>query len=48
MTSRDFHFLFTAWIAVWAIFFAYSVSIGRRTTQLREEIDRLKHQIREG
>ena len=36
------------WIAVWAIFFGYSISIGRRTAQLREEIDRLKQQIREG
>jgi CcmD family protein len=44
---KDFSYLFTAWMAVWAIFFAYSVSIGRRTTQLREEIERLKQQIRE-
>jgi CcmD family protein len=42
---RDFRFLFTAWMAVWAIFFAYEISIARRTNQLRDEIDRLKQQL---
>jgi CcmD family protein len=42
---RDFRFLFTAWMAVWAIFFAYEISIARRTSQLREEIERLKQQL---
>ena len=44
---RDFQFLFAAWMAVWAIFFGYSVSLGRRTSQLRQEIDRLKEQMKE-
>ena len=48
MSTRDFEFLFTAWMAVWVIFFGYSISIGRRTALLREEIDRLKQQLREG
>jgi hypothetical protein len=43
----DFHFLLTAWIAVWAIFFAYELSVASRISRLREEIDRLKQQIRE-
>lgn len=44
---KDFHFLFTAWIAVWAIFFAYEISVASRISRLRQEIDRLKQQIRE-
>jgi CcmD family protein len=44
---KDFHFLFTAWIAVWAIFFAYEISVASRISRLRQEIERLKQQIRE-
>ena len=44
---KDFHFLFTAWIAVWAIFFAYEVSVASRISRLRQEIERLKQQLRE-
>ena len=44
---RDFHFLFTAWIAVWAIFFAYEISVASRISRLRQEIERLKQQLRE-
>jgi CcmD family protein len=44
---KDFHFLFTAWIAVWAIFFAYEISVASRLSRLRAEIERLKQQIRE-
>lgn len=44
---KDFHFLFTAWIAVWAIFFAYEISVASRISRLRQEIERLKRQIRE-
>ena len=43
---KDFHFLFTAWIAVWAIFFAYEISVASRISRLRGEIERLKQQIR--
>jgi len=45
---KDFQFLFTAWIAVWAVFFAYEVTVARRLSRLRSEIDRLKQQLREG
>ena len=31
-----------AYLAVWAIFFAYQFSIGRRLSQLRDEVERLK------
>jgi CcmD family protein len=45
---KNFNSLFAAWIAVWAIFFLYEVSVARRVSRLREEIDRLKQQLREG
>lgn len=45
---KDFQFLFAAWIAVWAVFFLYEVTVARRVSKLRQEIDRLKQQLREG
>jgi CcmD family protein len=42
---KNFEFLFTAWMVVWAIFFAYEVTVARRITQVREEIERLKQQL---
>lgn len=45
---KNFDSLFAAWIAVWAIFFLYEISVARRVSRLRQEIDRLKHQLREG
>jgi CcmD family protein len=45
---KNFNSLFAAWTVVWAIFFLYEVSVARRVARLREEIDRLKHQLREG
>jgi len=30
------------------VFFAYSVSLGRRTAQLRQEVERLKQQLHKG
>jgi CcmD family protein len=45
---RNFHFLLTAWIAVWAVFFVYELSVASRVARLRDEIERLKHQLRDG
>lgn len=45
---RNFHFLFAAWMVVWAVFFAYQLSVARRVSQLRDEVERLKQQLREG
>jgi CcmD family protein len=45
---KNFHFLFAAWMAVWAVFFVYQLSVANRISRLREEIDRLKQQLREG
>lgn len=43
----DFQFLFTAWMVVWAVFFVYEISIARRVSHVREEIERLKQQLQE-
>jgi CcmD family protein len=45
---KNFNFLFEAWMAVWAVFLVYEFSVGRRVARLRDEIDRLKQQLREG
>ncbi|HXX21389.1 MAG TPA: hypothetical protein VEJ46_18475 [Candidatus Acidoferrum sp.] len=45
---KNFHFLFAAWMAVWAVFFLYQVSVASRISRVRDEIDRLKQQLREG
>ncbi|MGA9884244.1 MAG: CcmD family protein [Candidatus Acidiferrales bacterium] len=44
---KDFQFLFAAWIAVWVVFFVYEVTVARRLSKLRGEIDSLKQQLRE-
>ena len=43
---KNFEFLFAAWMAVWAVFFVYEVSVARRMAQLREDVKRLKQQLR--
>jgi CcmD family protein len=43
---KDFHFLFAAWIAVWAVFFAYEVTVGRRIVRLKAEVDELRRKLR--
>lgn len=45
---KNFEFLFAAWMAVWAVFLIYEVSVARRMAQLREDVKRLKQQLREG
>jgi len=35
-------------MAVWAVFFVYELSVASRISRLRDEIDRLKQQLREG
>ena len=44
---KNFEFLFTAWMVVWAGFFIYEVSIARRLAQLKGDIESLKRQLRE-
>jgi CcmD family protein len=45
---KNFEYLFAAWMVVWAVFFVYEVSVAGRLARLREEVDRLKEQLREG
>ena len=45
---KNFNFLFAAWMAVWAVFLVYEVTVASRLSQLREEVERLKQQLREG
>jgi CcmD family protein len=44
---KNFEFLFTAWLVVWAVFFGYELSVARRITEVREEIERLKQQLQQ-
>ncbi len=43
---KNFENLFAAWMVVWAVFFVYEISIARRMSRLREDIERLKQQLR--
>jgi hypothetical protein len=40
--------VFAAYLVGWGIFFAYYISIARRTTALREEVERLKNSLNRG
>jgi CcmD family protein len=44
---KNFESLFAAWMVVWAVFFLYEVSVARRISRLREDLERLKQQVRE-
>jgi CcmD family protein len=44
---KNFEFLFTAWMVVWAVFFVYEISVARRIAQTRGEIERLKQQLQQ-
>lgn len=45
---KNFDNLFAAWMVVWVLFFCFEVSVAHRMARLREEVDRLKRQLREG
>ena len=45
---KNFEYLFAAWMAVWAVFFLYEMSVASRVARLRDEIEPLKRQLREG
>jgi hypothetical protein len=40
--------VFAAYLVGWGIFFAYYISIARRTAALREEVERLKNSLNRG
>jgi CcmD family protein len=37
--------VFAAYIAAWAIFFVFYVTIARRSASLRDEVERLKNSL---
>lgn len=45
---KNFDNLFAAWMVVWVVFFLFEVSVARRLSRVREEVERLKRQLREG
>jgi hypothetical protein len=40
---KNLESVFAAYMAAWAIFFVFYLTIARRTAALREDIDRLKN-----
>jgi hypothetical protein len=40
--------VFAAYLIGWAVFFVFYLSVARRTSALRDEIERLKDSIRRG
>jgi hypothetical protein len=44
---KNFQFLFAAWVSVWAVFFAYEISVARRVSRLKDEVQRLSQHFRE-
>ena len=45
---KNFDSNLAAYLAGWAIFFLYYLSVARRTAALREEIERLKNSLGRG
>jgi uncharacterized small protein (DUF1192 family) len=35
-------------MAVWAVFFVYELSVASRVSKLRDDLERLKRQLKEG
>ena len=40
--------VFAAYMIGWTVFFVYYISIARRTSALREDIERLKNSLNRG
>ncbi len=40
--------VFAAYMAGWAIFFVFYLTVARRTSALREDIERLKNSLNRG
>jgi CcmD family protein len=40
--------VFAAYMAAWAIFFVYYITIARRAAALRQDIERLKNSVTRG
>ena len=45
---KNFNSILAAYLAGWAIFFVYYISVSQRMSSLREEVERLKAQLSKG
>jgi hypothetical protein len=40
--------VFAAYVIGWAVFFIFYLTVARRTSLLREDLERLKHSMKKG
>jgi uncharacterized membrane protein YciS (DUF1049 family) len=40
--------VFAAYVIGWAIFFVFYLTVARRTSQLKEELERLRDSVKKG
>ncbi|HXN93938.1 MAG TPA: hypothetical protein VN879_05515 [Candidatus Acidoferrales bacterium] len=45
---KNLNSVFAAYMVGWAVFFVYYISIARRTSALRDDIERLKNSLTRG
>jgi hypothetical protein len=45
---KNFDSIFAAYLLGWAVFFGYYLSIGKRVSSLRAEIEELKNSVGRG
>jgi hypothetical protein len=45
---KNLNSVFAAYMIGWAVFFVYYISIARRTSALRDDIERLKNSLTRG
>ena len=43
---KDLNSLMAAYLSVWAIFFLYQFTVSRRLARLRDEVERLKENLK--
>ena len=43
---KNLNSLMAAYLSVWAIFFVYQFTVGRRLARLRDEVERLKESLK--
>jgi CcmD family protein len=45
---KNLNSVFAAYLIAWGIFFVYYVSVARRASALKEELERLKNSLNRG
>jgi hypothetical protein len=45
---KNLNSVFAAYLIGWAVFFAFYLSVAKRTSALREEVERLKNSMGRG